>query len=784
MPRRLLTALLAAAALLAPAGAAHAVSTDIVISEVYGGGGNSGATLTNDFIELYNRGAAPIDVNGWAVQYASATGSSWQRTALSGTIQPGARHLVQEGQGAGGTQALPAPDDTGAIAMSATSGKVALTTNAIACAGIDCAGAARRDFVGYGGANASETAPAPGLSNTTSASRNGGGATDTDNNAGDFTAGEPSPRNSSGEGGGGDEEEEPPGEPARIHDIQGAAHLTTFAGDLVEVPGVVTAVSGNGFWIQDPQPDDDRRSSEGIFVFRGTGAAVGDSVRVTGTVSEFRPGNDADNLTLTEVTARDVVVEGSGASIAPTLLGPGGLTPPLQVIEDDANGNVETSGEFDPAEDGIDFHESLEGMLVRIAQPRAVGPTSGFGEIPVVAGDAATPFTARGGVFVRPIDFNPERLIVDDVIADTPAVNVGDRLSEPLDAVVDYSFGNFKYLVTAAPQRIDNGLLREVTEAPRANQLAMASMNVENLDPTDPPAKFATLAEILVTNLRSPDIVAVEEIQDNNGAAQGDSDATLTYQRFIAAIAAAGGPSYDFRQINPVPNQDGGEPGGNIRVGFLFRTDRGLEFVDRPGGTATNSTGVVAIRNGAQLTFSPGRIDPTNPAFANSRKPLAGEFRWRGRTVFAIANHFNSKGGDQPLFGRFQPPERSSEVQRHQQAQVVRGFVEDVLEADPRAAIAVLGDLNDFEFSRTLEILEGGGLANLMETLPAAERYSYVFEGNSQVLDQILVSRELLTPKPEYDSVHVNAEFADQASDHDPQVARVVVRGTGNSGGG
>ena len=109
---------------------------------------------------------------------------------------------------------------------------------------------------------------------------------------------------------------------------------------------------------------------------------------------------------------------------------------------------------------------------------------------------------------------------------------------------------------------------------------------------------------------------------------------------------------------------------------------------------------------------------------------------------------------------------------------MLAGFVSQILAADPRAAIAVMGDFNDFDFSETLGIVEGGGLTNLMGTLPANERYSYVFDGNSQVLDQILVSNELLTPAPEYDSVHVNAEFADQASDHDPQVARLVVRGT------
>ena len=294
--------------------------------------------------------------------------------------------------------------------------------------------------------------------------------------------------------------------------------------------------------------------------------------------------------------------------------------------------------------------------------------------------------------------------------------------------------------------------------------------------------KFDELASIVVDNLRSPDILAVEEMQDNDGAASpAPTDASLTYKRFIDAIAAAGGPRYEFRQIDPEPLTDGGEAPGNIRVGFLFRTDTGVEFVDRPGATARTPNEVVPTRKGVALKYSPGRIDPTNEAFTSSRKPLAAEFLWKGRTVFAIANHFNSKGGDDPLGGRFQPPVESSTVQRHKQANVVAGFVEDILAADPRAAVAVLGDLNDFQFSETLEILEDAGLANLMETLPENEQYSYVFDGNSQVLDQILVSKELLTPKPEYDSVHVNAEFADQASDHDPQIARVVVRGTNNA---
>jgi uncharacterized protein len=564
----------------------------------------------------------------------------------------------------------------------------------------------------------------------------------------------------------------------RIHDIQGAQHRSPYDGSAVAgVAGVVTAVSNNGFWMQDPRPDRDGRTSEGIFVFRGGRPAIGTPVTVSGLVEEFRPGNDPNNLTTTEISNAVVTPAGTG-SIVPTVLGRSGLRPPLEIIDNDSSGDVELNPVFDPWQDGIDFHESLEGMLVEISRPVVVGPTNSFDELPVVSDRAARPRSERDGVIVRPDDFNPERFILDDVIADPPDANVGDGLASPVRAVVDYSFANYKYLLTASPARIDHGLRREVTQAPGRDELSVGSMNVENLTFVDPDdAKFERLARILVENMRSPDIVAVEEIQDNDGAANTPvTDATLTYDRFIAKIAAVGGPSYEFRQIDPVDDQDGGQPGGNIRVGFLFRTDRGLAFVDRPGGTSVNSTAVVAGASGPELTFSPGRLDPLNPAFADSRKPLAGEFRWRGRTVFAVANHFNSKGGDQPLFGRFQPPERVTEAQRHQQAEVVRAFVAQALEVDRAARVIVLGDLNDFEFSRTLEIIESAPMVNLMETLRRDARYSYVFEGNSQTLDQILVTRAL-RPKAEYDSVHVNAEFFDQASDHDPQVARLDVRG-------
>ena len=303
-----------------------------------------------------------------------------------------------------------------------------------------------------------------------------------------------------------------------------------------------------------------------------------------------------------------------------------------------------------------------------------------------------------------------------------------------------------------------------------------ATFNVENLDPGDPPAKFAELAGLIVNNLRSPDLLSLEEVQDSNGATNDSVvDATTTFNTLIAAIQAAGGPTYQFRQIDPVDDQDGGEPGGNIRVGFLFRTDRGLAFVDRPGGTSTSAVSVVSGPSGPQLSFSPGRIDPTNAAFTTSRKPLAGEFTYDGKKLFVVANHWNSKGGDQPLFGRFQPPTLSSEVQRNQQAQVVHDFVASVLGLDPNARVIVLGDLNDFDFSNPLRTLEGSPsvLDDLIAGLPASERYSYDFEGNSQTLDHILTSAAATTEVAGFDAVHVNAEFDPQTSDHDPLVARL-----------
>jgi uncharacterized protein len=622
----------------------------------------------------------------------------------------------------------------------------------------------------------------------------------------------------------------------RIHDIQGSSHISPYRDRVVAgVTGVVTLRRTNGYFVQDPRPDGDSRTSEGIFVFTGSApdAALtpGTAVTLSGEVSEFRAGGASSaNLTNTELTGATALPAGTG-TIAPTLVGRGGRVPPTTVVEDDVvdpggedptaqSGDVEQGDPlFDPQEDGIDFYESLEGMLTEVRNATVVGPTTVFSsgqptenrELPVLAdgGAGATVLADRGPILVRGFDqsapqefrrgdMNPERITLNDTNdpAGTflPLADVRDRFTSPIRAVVDYNFGGFKFLVANRPALADGKLKPEVTRTKDRDELAVASYNVENLDGLDPQERYDRVAAQIVGNLRAPDILSLEEIQDNDGAASpAPTAADVTYTRLIAAIKAAGGPTYEYRQVDPAPASDGGEPGGNIRVAFLYRTDnRDLRFVDRGTATATTPTEPVEGAGGRpQLTLSPGRVDPTNPVFNNSRKPLAAEFSYRGKPLFLVGNHFASKGGDDPVFGRFQEPRRPSELQRRGsatdpadttrgQAGVVNTFVKKILDIDPRAHVLVLGDLNDFDFSETVHVLEQGAdergveLVDLWRFVPQDERYSYVFQGNGQVLDHILASPWLLLQRrPDLDAVHINAEFSDQASDHDPPITRL-----------
>ncbi|MFF4605639.1 endonuclease/exonuclease/phosphatase family protein [Streptomyces sp. NPDC001339] len=574
---------------------------------------------------------------------------------------------------------------------------------------------------------------------------------------------------------------------ARIHDIQGRTRISPLAGKQVsEVPGTVTAVrssgASRGFWVQDPRPDGDPATSEAVFVFTGKETpkvSVGDAVTVSGTVSEYYPGRkDAGLQSVTEIADATWRTVSTGNPLpAAFRLNPASVP---NRYAPDAGGRSIESLPLRPGSYALDRYESLEGMRVSVSDARVVGPTTEYHELWVTAEPRQNP-TVRGGTLYRSYaDPNGGRIKVASLVSSArrpfPVADVGDELTGTTAGPLDYSsFGGYTLQATELGRLTDHGPAPETTRKQKPDELAVATYNVENLSPATPQPKFDRLAKALVHHLSAPDVVALEEVQDDNGPADdGTVTAGATLTKLTDAIKSAGGPAYAWRQIDPVDGQDGGQPGGNIRVAFLFNPAR-VSFTDIEGGDATTPVKVIADQGRATLSASPGRIAPTDPAWKSSRKPLVGQFALRSRPgsqVFVIANHFNSKGGDQGLHGRFQPPARSSESQRTAQAKLVNTFVKELLAAEPKAAVVVAGDLNDYPFSPALKNLTAGGvLTDQVDRLPQAERYGYVYDGNSQVLDHMLTSRRL--SRADYDIVHLNAEYADQASDHDPQVLRV-----------
>ncbi len=518
------------------------------------------------------------------------------------------------------------------------------------------------------------------------------------------------------------------------------------------MPGIVTGVrtaGSKGFWIQDPTPDANPATSEGVFVFTSSpGVGVGDSVLVSGSVKDFYPLSSGEtvsttsNLSITEIDSPTTIVLSHGNTVpAAEVITP--TTAPDTYAPDLAGGNIESTP-VTPARSALDFWESREGMLVQVNDARVVGPSNSFGE-QFVTTKPAQAATYRGGT--------------------------------------EITAGGYVIAATTLGAKQDNSLAPVSATAQSTEQLAVATYNVENLAPSDPDSKYQRLAQGVVTHLASPDVIAVEEVQDNTGATDnGEVAADQTLTKLTGAIVAVGGPDYAWREIDPVDDKDGGRPGGNIRVVFLYNPAR-VTFVDRGGSTVDRSstgTAVVKSQGKPDLTLSPGRIDPTNTVWSTSRKPLVGEFLFRGQTVFVLGNHLDSKGGDQSADGRFQFPAQSSAVQRAGQAQVVHDFVEKILAVDKKADVVVLGDLNDFRFSPALAALRTGTadgtgpsiLTDLISTLPVNQQYTYVFDGVSQVLDHILVTKG--AGSVEYQVVHINAEFTDQTSDHDPQVVRLT----------
>ncbi len=546
----------------------------------------------------------------------------------------------------------------------------------------------------------------------------------------------------------------------RIHDIQGGLRVSPYDGrQVARVPGIVTAVTGGGFWFQDPLPDRDEATSEGIYAATAAKptVATGDAVQVAGTVRET-PGRTAPQISATSVT-----VTAHGRPLpAPVVIGRAGRRPPATAIAGPGD-------RLDPAHDGLDFYRSLLGMRVAVDNAVAAGPRDAAGELAVLPDDGADAAvrTARGGVVRQATDANPERVVFAG--AAVPAVSVGDNFPGRSTGILDYSAGRFRFVVSSLPPVVGDSPPREDARVAATGQLAVATFDLDALDPSDPPAKFQGLALQIVDRLRSPDLIAVQEVEDNSGPQDdGTVAADQTVAQLVGAISAAGGPAYGWRSIDPADDADGGPRGANIRAGFLYRTDRGLAFTDRGAATATAPEAVAAD---GTLTLSPGRISPADPAWADVRKPLAGEFTWHGRRLVVIADHWNSMSGDDPLYGLYQPPRQQSEGQRVLEARSVAAFVRSL---PNDALVIVAGNLNAPEWAPSVrELTAQTGLVDLAARLPVRDRYTYIQDGNGEVLDHILLSPALAALPYDYQIVHVNAEYADQVSAHDPSVVRL-----------
>lgn len=574
----------------------------------------------------------------------------------------------------------------------------------------------------------------------------------------------------------------------QIHDIQGNTYQSKYANQHVDaVQGIVTyqyKINGQHYFhLQTPDrnADNDPKTSEGIIVYTGKEAPqvkVGDAIEVSGLVSEYAiegyPDKQKTDQPITEIDARPekqgkIIVKASHQS----------LPKPIKIKRIPSKISS-TDGRFNPKTNALDYWESLEGMRVQVDDVRSVGPQE-HGDLFTVQNNVK-PETKNGGILLKENDANGQRIPFKLYDAQQQGRNfdvaTGDHFKGPLIGYVNYGYQNYKI-------NIDYETMKKAhskgTAQPKGTQftsskdkLTMASYNLENFSNnayTTTNDKAEKLANGIVSHMKSPDIIGVTEVQDNDGSGKGGPAANESYERLIKTIQATGGPKYEYKSIDPEMNKDGGQPNANIRVGFLYRPDRVSFNNEIKAGDANTA---VDYKDG-KLTRNPGRIDPHNPAFTNSRKPLAAQFTFKGQSIIAIVNHWNSKNGDDALFGRQQPVERRSEAQRVEMAKAVGEFVKQVYRENPKANIISVGDYNDFQWSQPLKTFENYGMTNLVNRVPSKLRYSYNYQGNAQTLDHVFVSKNLAS-RAKLDMIHVNSDFTEmsgRASDHDPLLTQI-----------
>lgn len=590
-----------------------------------------------------------------------------------------------------------------------------------------------------------------------------------------------------------------------IHQIQGSFFNSSMNNQQLTTEGVVTslyvATKGvEGFYIQTPknQSDADIRTSEAIYVKLKTPIATaqntlkeGYKVAVSGVVSELPSttykGSSESELTTTAVTEAQIDTVTAGEFLEEVEVVTLGKDRKIPSIISDPS----LTDELNPEQYSLDYYESLEAMRVRVDNPQltAVPEQDTYSTIvqenkqSIMGGIVATPGNMYGDLVYLQVPFrfsnkgsktDPYRMKGE----------TGDILQGSLFGVVTYGYGTPKVYLdynqfdgktnTFAADKIvlkARGNKREVADfKSSANEPTIAQYNIENFSAnikTTTDEHVDGIADDIVNHLFLPDILNLCEVQDNDGEDNTSiTDASKSITRLIDAIEKKSGVRYQYLSIDPQYNADGGAPNANIRVVHLYNPNRAT-----PVASTTNSSNEVLNADGT-LAQNPSRLGVESEAFKSTRKPLVSQFLIDGKTVTVIGNHLSSKRGDSSLYGNTQPPVLGSEKIRIEQAALINQFVQALQQKDKNANIVVLGDFNDYEFSKPIEALKGTELTNMIDKLDPSTRYSYNYLGREQTLDHILVSNNLANSA--IDAVHMNADFRPENGSHSDHDAIVV----------
>jgi uncharacterized protein len=754
--------------LLGLAFAPHTVSAStqgVVISQVYGG---NGATFANDYVELTNGGSTAVSVAGWSVQYASSTGTGTFGgngvVALPGTtLQPG-QHLLVALAASGTGAALPTPDASGTINISSANGKLVLVNGAtgLACNGGTVACSADQlaqiiDLVGYGNADFFEGAAAPALTSTTAALRAQDGCADTDNNAADFSAGTPAPRNTTSAasscGGTGVT-------PLAIYEIQGSGSASSRVGDKVQTSGVVTRINNNGFFIQDQNGDNDAATSDGLFVFTGSAptVSVGQLVQLTGTIAEFNVGSATNTDTLahplTELTGiADLVVLGSGFAIAPTAI----RFP--EMSNDDL--------------------ERVEGMLVRIAKPLTVSQNfflGRFGQLTVSSGGRLEQPTNRyrpGSKAQQLADKNARRrLLLDDgssiqnpnptpYIGLNNTVRSGDRIDDGLTGVIDYGLatssttgaGDYR-LQPTVPPAISRRNDRTSTPPWVGGNLRLASFNTLNY--------FTTFTDGSTADGQTGQGCSLGGVVLASNCRGASNLAEFNRQRAKTIDALAG---LDADAVALVEMQNNGATAvANLVAGLNAKLGAGT-YAAVPDPTSGGGTGTDAIK--VAMIYKPGKLSRVGNATSDAstvhnRPPMAQTFRFAGGAEFTfIANHFKSKSCTDAAGGDLDQGDLQGcyNATRIAQAQALRTFVMQRQNATDNPDVVLAGDFNAYAKEDPVIELTGNGFVDEIGRFEGNTfSYSFIFDGASGRLDHLFTTPSISGKVKKALEWHINAD--------------------------